>query len=97
MHYVGDSHQPLHGVSRVDNAYPAGDRGGNDVHLPSRMRAKNLHAVWDEVVYEFHVNPKLPFNSDSWALLGDEASKLMADHPVSSLTGDVTNLDPAQW
>jgi hypothetical protein len=46
-------------MSRVDNNYPAGDRGGNDFPLPTHYSAKELHAVWDSVIYEFHVNDKL--------------------------------------
>ena len=51
MHYTGDVHQPLHATARVDHEYPAGDRGGNSFPLPSKDGAKNLHAVWDAVVY----------------------------------------------
>jgi len=51
IHYVGDIHQPLHSVSRVDDSYKAGDRGGNSVRLPSKDGASNLHAVWDAVAY----------------------------------------------
>jgi hypothetical protein len=51
MHYTGDIHQPLHATSRVDSNYPAGDRGGNSFKLPSIDGAKNLHSVWDSVVY----------------------------------------------
>eukprot|EP00494_Astrolonche_serrata_P031297 UN31566 len=29
IHYIGDLHQPLHAATRVDDAYPSGDRGGN--------------------------------------------------------------------
>ena len=51
LHYAGDIHQPLHATSRVDHEYPKGDRGGNDVPLPSKVGAKNLHSVWDSVLY----------------------------------------------
>ena len=59
IHYLGDVHQPLHSLSRVNPEFPAGDRGGNDFKLPSHYGAKELHAVWDSVLYEFHVNDKL--------------------------------------
>ena len=59
IHYLGDIHQPLHSLSRVDPDYPAGDRGGNDFPLPNHYSAAELHAVWDSVIYEFHVNDKL--------------------------------------
>lgn len=51
MHYTGDIHQPLHATSRLDKEYPAGDRGGNSFPVPSIMGAKNLHSVWDSVIY----------------------------------------------
>ena len=51
LHYVGDIHQPLHATSRVNHEFPQGDRGGNSVPLPSVDGAKNLHSVWDSVVY----------------------------------------------
>jgi hypothetical protein len=51
MHYTGDIHQPLHATSRVNADYPAGDRGGNSFAVPSIDGAKNLHSVWDSVVY----------------------------------------------
>jgi hypothetical protein len=53
IHYTGDVHQPLHGTARVDHEYPTGDRGGNSFPLPTKQEAKNLHAVWDSVLYEF--------------------------------------------
>ena len=59
IHYLGDIHQPLHSMSRVDADFPAGDRGGNSFNLPTHYTAKELHAVWDSVIYEYHVNDKL--------------------------------------
>lgn len=59
IHYLGDIHQPLHCLSRVDKDYPVGDKGGNDFKLPNHYSADNLHSVWDAVVYEFHKNDKL--------------------------------------
>jgi len=53
IHYCGDIHQPLHATSRVDHEYPKGDFGGNAVPIPEKEGAKNLHSVWDSVIYEF--------------------------------------------
>ena len=57
IHYVGDIHQPLHATSRVDENYPSGDRGGNLFTLPSKKTAKNLHAVWDSLIYLYTEEP----------------------------------------
>jgi hypothetical protein len=40
IHFVGDIHQPLHAANDDD-------RGGNCVTVDSRIRAENLHEVWD--------------------------------------------------
>lgn len=94
IHYTGDIHQPLHATSRVDSDYPAGDRGGNSLRLPSRGGASNLHASWDAVEYEFTGYAKLPFSSSDWTTNGARAANLVAKWPISKLGVDVTNLDP---
>ena len=96
IHYVGDAHQPLHGVSRVDAQYPNGDKGGNDFPLPNHYGAPELHAVWDKVIYEFHTNPALPFTQESWNTWGGYANDLVARHPLSSLA-NTQDLDPDTW
>lgn len=62
IHYLGDIHQPLHASSRVDKQYPKGDRGGNSFSVPSKFTAKNLHSVWDSVVYDFPDTPHMVIN-----------------------------------
>lgn len=59
IHYIGDIHQPLHASARVNSKYPKGDAGGNFVNLPPKDGAKNLHSVWDSVLYEFAGTPRL--------------------------------------
>lgn len=58
IHYVGDSHQPFHAVVRINAEKPGGDGGGNKVNLKkgnqkTRAGARNLHMVWDSVVYKY--------------------------------------------
>ena len=96
IHYVGDVHQPLHATARVDDQFPAGDRGGNSFTLTSREGAKNLHAVWDSVIYAEAGNPVLPLSDADWNNLGIEAAKLVEENPVSDVT-DLLSTDPAVW
>jgi hypothetical protein len=63
LHLVGDVHQPLHCVSRYDEAAPAGDRGGNDVKITGDAQPpvcddprycpfgppNELHAFFDDI------------------------------------------------
>jgi len=84
IHYIGDIHQPLHATSRVDPQYPKGDAGGNFVALPVKSGAKNLHSVWDSVIYEYTATPNMPFNPTDWANLGNEAAALVKANPISN-------------
>lgn len=58
IHFVGDIHQPLHAVARVSDAFPKGDRGGNDFSIMLRnpngeLRKSNLHSYWDGGINTF--------------------------------------------
>lgn len=59
IHFIGDIHQPLHCMNRVNDQFPKGDKGGNEFLLPNHLRSNNLHAVWDAAVYRFHASIKL--------------------------------------
>ena len=41
--------------------------------IPERSNAKNLHSVWDSVLYEYTGTPNMPFSVGDWDTLGDEA------------------------
>jgi len=97
IHYVGDTHQPLHATARVDDDFPQGDRGGNSFKLKSRDGAGNLHAVWDAVIYTQEGYPVLPLNDADWSDLGTRAAGLVEKHPLSKKGSDVTSLDPHVW
>jgi len=94
IHYAGDVHQPLHATSRVDHEYPEGDRGGNEFPLPSKEGAKNLHAVWDSVAYEFTGYGDLPFTTATWATNGADAKRLAEQYPIGAEGQD---LNPNDW
>ena len=76
LHYMGDLHQPLHNIVRYSEKYPDGDKGGNDVEIKYHYKAKNLHAVWDSMVYSYYKTIYRPFNDSSWQDLGEMASEL---------------------
>jgi len=76
IHYVGDVHQPLHAETMVDKTFPKGDLGGNFFSLPVHFYTKNLHAVWDKVLYEpyFKYAVHLPMSDSDWAKNGEMAT-----------------------
>ena len=98
IHYLGDIHQPLHTVSRVDDQYPKGDMGGNLFNLTEKDGITELHAVWDSVIYEFEGYANLPFNDSDWQNLGNTAKSLVDKYSPDLLeVKDLYYLDPAQW
>jgi len=50
LHLVGDIHQPLHAATRVSQADPDGDAGGNLVRLDCAKC--ELHFFWDDLLGE---------------------------------------------
>lgn len=63
---MGDVHQPLHNVQRYTKERPKGDSGANAFVLKYRYRAKNLHSVWDKVLYVYHQSVSRPFTEDAF-------------------------------
>ena len=59
IHYLGDIHQPLHCLTRVNPEFPHGDKGGNDFALKYHYKVNNLHSLWDAVMYAYHDSIKL--------------------------------------
>jgi hypothetical protein len=72
IHYMGDVHQPLHALSRINPEFPAGDRGGNSFPLKNHYSIAELHAAWDSVIYEFHINDKLVSFYTNWFIFNSK-------------------------
>jgi hypothetical protein len=53
IHYIGDIHQPLHNVARINRNNKEGDKGGNKFNLSPVNNVTNLHYLWDSVLYEY--------------------------------------------
>ena len=97
VHYVGDVHQPLHASSRFDLEHVSGDRGGNDFPVPSKDGIKNMHAVFDSVMYEYEGNDiHLPFTEESFGVFDKKAMDLMGRWGKEDLF-DTTEKDPEVW
>jgi len=83
MHFVEDSHQPLHCVSRDSDEYPQGDRGGNEFSIvaPDGLSPvpHNLHALWDEGAGLFP-HYRRPLSADSETAIYALADRLAAQY-----------------
>ena len=91
IHYIGDMHQPEHTTALVDSQYPNGDRGGNSESIPSKDGVRNLHYVWDSVLYSYTGRPNLPLSDSDFTWYTTEDAKLSSAYPISSseiLSGD---------
>ncbi len=89
LHLVGDIHQPLHAVTRVTQAHPKGDAGGNSVKLFGDA-APNLHNYWDSLPGSDckYCNDKIPCVNRAMVL---------AKTLPSLSTKEAGNLDAAVW
>jgi hypothetical protein len=47
VHFAADIHQPLHTTSRISQAHPNGDEGGNLFLFGTDAASANLHSLWD--------------------------------------------------
>ena len=61
IHLIGDEHQPLHCASLFSDAYPKGDKGGNDFYVKPAQSAVRLHGIWDGLLGS-SVNPRTQWN-----------------------------------
>lgn len=96
VHYVGDSHQPLHSINRVNADYPEGDKGGNIVPIPSYQGASNLHAFWDSDAYTKPGKQSLPLTYNAWTYTYTPwADDIRENYPVDQEDWNVN--DPWAW
>ena len=102
IHFVGDIHQPLHCATRVSNALPDGDRGGNSVNLKIRqpngtMKTTNLHSYWDGGIATF---PKTGpnFSPPPLSQIPRAAANAMRGNPATDPALNLNNpTDFAGW
>ena len=82
IHFVGDSHQPLHCSTLFDATFNTseGDRGGNHFYVKMKFNSANpikLHSLWDALLGTGQ-DPKS---------LNDKAQTLMQAHPIAGANG----------
>lgn len=96
IHFVGDIHQPLHATSRYTAEYPEGDRGGNSFKIGAKDGVKELHALWDSVIYKYGSDIAQPLNTTSWEWFGEQAADIMKQFPQSSFN-NINEMDYEVW
>jgi hypothetical protein len=91
LHQLGDIHQPLHAVARFSQAFPHGDRGGNEVHFPNSSarggRQYNLHTYWDDLL-----------GTDSSPETVERlAAELMREYPARGFERELVRMEISDW
>ena len=109
IHLVGDMHQPLHCASLFTDAYPNGDRGGNDFYVMPGQGGVHSNLVWD---YSVKSGPSLVAQRgvrlhSIWdGLLGTSANpctqwnyatEIDAKYSRASLPELATHRTPKEW
>lgn len=93
-HFVGDIHQPLHGINRFSRKNPKGDGGGNSFPIQNRY-ADHLHAIWDQGVGLFRSQAyRYPLRTRDITRL---AKKIEQQYPESYFGAKSKNSNPASW
>ena len=87
IHLVGDLHQPLHCASLFTDAYPKGDRGGNDFYVKPAQHGIRLHSLWDGLLG----TSASPQTQWKYAITID------TQYPRTALPELSTNSTPGSW
>ena len=56
---------------------------------------KNLHSLWDSVLYEFYGYQDLPYSDADWATLGEHSATIRKNYPMNPEV--IEDLDPVNW
>ena len=109
MHFVGDVHQPLHCVNwNNDNGGGGYFISGIPVSDLSKKQAPSLHLFWDRVYrYDVKDGKVLELYNGLWTterpgapaegVIKNQAAKLIADYPASTLAEQLKLDDPHDW
>ena len=100
LHFVGDIHMPLHNTARDTDAFPQGDRGGNDFKLiaPKGMKPepRNLHFLWDFGAGNFP-QAERPLAPESRTTIAEIAREATRQNSAAALESQIRISDPEAW
>ena len=93
IHFMGDIHQPLHDSNMFSKEFPKGDKGGNTILMKNHYTVKNLHSLWDTVLYKYHKTIYRPFTAESFDDFGKLATELRTKVEGSLTKSEIETID----
>ena len=97
IHFVGDSHCPVHAVTHFSEEFPDGDMGANSVVLDCDQYGyycANLHKVWDSAVVNY-ITPK--GRAQSMPDFESNITKVEKIARVAPLNETLNDYSPDKW
>ncbi len=98
LHVAGDIHNPLHNASRITDAEPKGDSGGNLFLLSPadavRENRVNLHSYWDSILRR---NTPRTNDACDGDYIASMANKIMKKHSPSAMKTRLKLGDYKEW
>ena len=92
IHFVGDSHCPVHAVTHYSEEFPNGDQGANSVILDCLnygYYCANLHKLWDSAVLNYQTpKGRAPLKSDFKSNI-TRVSKIADDTNLNEIANDL--------
>lgn len=85
IHLVGDIHQPLHAITKVDLEKLKTDKGGNDFEVKNRGSGFNLHTYWDSTLNQYS-SLKAPLSERHWDKLEAYVKDIEKEFPLDKFT-----------
>ncbi|OHT02805.1 class I nuclease [Tritrichomonas foetus] len=92
IHFLGDSHCPMHAVALFTKDLPTGDAGGNLYKFTNELgaNAAQLHKIWDNAGLSYQtLYPKSTFEAN--------VSRLIKNHPKSLYEKRIQETNPYTW
>ncbi|KAH0785477.1 class I nuclease [Histomonas meleagridis] len=93
IHFIGDSHCPVHSIALFSERFPTSDRGGNSYYLDRSNlgdAAANVHKLWDSAGLSHQTYlPIVDFEHN--------VSEILQKYPRSELQDELSKTDPYSW
>ena len=93
VHLIEDLHQPLHACTLYSSQFPEGDKGGNAFFVTRTAwdpdSKANLHAIWDALLGDYHVQ--------AWDACVATGLAARPDLARPRFQAELAVRDPARW